>query len=80
MKVNDVLACEFWPAPLDHIQGTPRALQHLVHTVSPNHTATGKMDEHQCRHLLQRETSKSTFVCLGLRYRWVFHKRQSIHP
>ena len=60
MKVNDVLACEFWPAPLDHIQGTPRALQHLVHTVSPNHTATGKWMnisvaifytvEHQNRH------------------------------
>jgi hypothetical protein len=60
--MNDVFAREFWPAQVYHIQGTASALQYCVHTASTNHTATGKMDEHQCRHLLQRETSKSTFV------------------
>ena len=56
--MSDVFAREFWPAQVYHIQGTARALEYFVHIVSTNHTATGKMDEHQCRHLLQRGTSK----------------------
>jgi hypothetical protein len=56
--MSDVFAREFWPAQVYHIQGTARALEYFVHIVSTNHTATGKIDDDQCRHLLQRGTSK----------------------